>query len=205
MSLSIPQSGETTRHELTRKPGSIASATQRKITFKELWANYPPKKENGKSATPCQSELGVANFENQCAVRMGVCLNNLGINFTSNDGLMDCKKAFNIKGHKPLEHIIRAEELANWLDKHAIAGIKKAVKYKPDTFYKAIHGKTGIIFFLNYYGRQGQIDGGGDHIDLWNKNKTTQDSFEDYGQTLWGLAMQFKYGRADEIWFWAVE
>lgn len=63
-------------------------------------------------------------------------------------------------------HTIRAQELATWLQGN-LAGVKVITG---KNFMDQISGKTGIVFFQNYYeGQEGSLTG--DHIDLWNKNE----------------------------------
>lgn len=38
-------------------------------------------------------------------------------------------------------------------------------------FQEYISGKTGIVFFQDYWQREGETGITGDHIDLWNENE----------------------------------
>lgn len=64
-------------------------------------------------------------------------------------------------------HAIRAQELADWLQVN-LSGVKVITG---ENFMDQIKGKTGIVFFQNYYQRSGEKGITGDHIDLWNKNE----------------------------------
>ena len=78
------------------------------VLFSTLWVNHPAIKG---IINPCTTK-GKINFENQCAIRMGVCLDNSGINIKSFNGA----KCYPGHEHKQ-SHILRAEELATWLEK----------------------------------------------------------------------------------------
>jgi hypothetical protein len=65
------------------------------------------------------------------------------------------------------KHVIRAQELATWLQKN-LNGVKVLTG---ENFQDYISGKTGIVFFQDYWQRSGESGITGDHIDLWNKNE----------------------------------
>ncbi len=76
------------------------------VAFNKLWKNHPTITGND---NPCRTK-GRSNFGNQCAIRLGVCLQNSGIDTTRIPGVARCWH------HKKTEgHIIRAEELAKAL------------------------------------------------------------------------------------------
>jgi hypothetical protein len=150
--------------------------------FDKLWEAFP-------SGKPCSTN-GKANFENQCAIRMGVCLEGAGIN-TQGWPLRRCWQ------HKGKErHILAAEELAKTLSLVSTPGIGKVEKYSGEEGFAKIKGRRGIVFFKNYYGQGLQ----GDHIDLWKGWRTT-----DLGGSITVIFIQgggnYKKG---EIWFWPV-
>lgn len=139
------------------------------MDFDALWRAYPPE------SAPCQSN-GDPNFENQCAIRLGVALQDAGFSLAAFRG------ARCWHGHGA-RHTLRAEELAGWL------------KSKPDDYGPAaIHrnvdahsflGRRGIIFCRNFWGPGNQ----GDHIDLWKLSimRTGDSSY---------------ISRSQEVWFW---
>ena len=144
------------------------------VSFKSLWTWHPA---NLGVINPCTTD-GSINFENQCAIRMGVCLSKAGVPLSSFSGA----KCY--PGHKHNQsHILRAEELASWMKKNpgffGSAEIKRNVK---STDYA---GKKGIIFLMNFWGAGNQ----GDHIDLWNGSKMTRGAPE-------------YFSGAQEVWFW---
>ncbi len=146
------------------------------VAFKKLWERHPA---NLGVINPCTTN-GNINFENQCAIRMGVCLAKSEILTSSFRGA----KCY--PGHKHNQsHILRAEELANWM--------KKQPKYfgnaeiKKNATSSDYSNKTGIIFLKNFWGAGNQ----GDHIDLWNGSKMTRGAPE-------------YFSSAQEVWFWEI-
>lgn len=90
------------------------------ISFSELWNSHP-----GRESSPC-------NFENQCAVRMGVAL-----------------------------AALRAQELADWIAKdQTLFGKKEVYKRKdlPQMSYLNFDGKKGIVFIKDGWGATDHID-----------------------------------------------
>ena len=152
------------------------------VGFSKLWQSYPTDK------SPC-TKNGSPNFTNQCAIRMGVCLEAAGVK-TEKLSVTRCWYHPKADGH-----ILRAEELAKVLS--SVPGVGQVEKYAkgPDGF-RAIENRTGIVMFQNYWGPGSQ----GDHIDLWNKNMLTRD-----------LRLRGRYQPGDggscekaTIWFWRV-
>ncbi len=141
------------------------------ITFNMLWENHPTI--TGQD-NPCTTN-GKLNFTNQCAIRVGVSLAKCGVKTSNLPGATHCWH-----GHDKSEgHVIRAEELANALNKYPISGIQQVQKVNPEEFSKELFGKKGIIFFKDYWRRtnNGKKESfhnrSGDHIDLWNGSKIT--------------------------------
>ncbi|NJO17840.1 MAG: hypothetical protein HC877_19545 [Thioploca sp.] len=105
---------------------------------------------------------------------MGTCLARCGVDTSKIPGVTHC-------GYhkKPQGHVIRAEELANGLNRYTLVGIQKRQLIDPNEFEKVLVGMTGIIFFKDYW--QTEINGkkeefrnrSGDHIDLWNGSRLT--------------------------------
>jgi hypothetical protein len=96
--------------------------------------------------------------------------------------------------HKPA-HILRAEELANWL-KSPFSPFRKVSTFQAKDGFTKIQGKRGIIFFKDYYGPGNT----GDHIDLWNGRMLTRYS------SWFQFALRGGRHYADaEVWFWPVE
>lgn len=127
------------------------------LKFKSLWDNFPDD-------APCDKQ-----FSNQCAIRVGTALAKSGIKTTN-----IVRKQRHCWHHKDSEgHILAAAELADGLNKFAIAGVQKSIELTPENFKSKIAGKTGIIYFQDYWERTTDKKGSptGDHIDLWNGSR----------------------------------
>jgi hypothetical protein len=143
---------------------SILEIELEKITFDNLWSKYPSEIEHVNSKT------GKDEFSDHCAINVSETLYQNNIKLKSFKGAKcysKCPSGDNI-------HAIRAQELANWIDKKPIAGCPKSMSgLTGSNFEQKVEGKTGIIFFQDYWHRSGEKGNNrtGDHIDLWNKNK----------------------------------
>jgi len=141
------------------------------VSFAHLWASYPDEDQ------PCVPSNDEPTFENQCAIRMGIALENAGFDMSSYPG------ARCWHGHNSA-HIIRAQELADWLDQVCPA-VSAAEKLDP--MADNIQARQGIIFCRNFWGTYNE----GDHIDLW-------DGFEmRHGEVEY-------ISKSEEIWFWEI-
>jgi len=76
----------------------------------------------------------------------------------------------------------------------------------PQNFQSLLKGRTGVIFFKDYYQRGSQkfANRTGDHIDLWNKNKIISSSM------WWRSVIEFfnivsDLNASKKIWFWEVK
>ena len=157
------------------------------MDFSKLWDNHPTISAAFLADdAPCLVD-GERAFENQCAIRMGVSLIKSGVSLDSFKGTR-CWH-----GHNP-PHILRAEELANWLSS-PLSPFKKVEKFEGNNGFSTISGKQGIIFFKDYYGPNQQ----GDHIDLWNGSRLPK--FASW------FEFAFRSGRHyanATVWFWPV-
>ncbi|AKJ29834.1 T6SS effector amidase Tae4 family protein [Caldimonas brevitalea] len=148
--------------------------------FHRLWDNHPTGKH------PCSSD-GKSNFENQCAIRMGVAFMNSGIDIRS-WGIRHCWHHDKSEGHA-----LAAEEMANALTRVIVPGMKRVERYTGSDGFSHIKGRKGIAFFKDFYNVTG------DHIDLWNGWRLTS--------TLSPLAVYFRWGSdytKGKVWFWEV-
>ncbi|MCW3160080.1 type VI secretion system amidase effector protein Tae4 [Chryseobacterium oryctis] len=125
---------------------------------------------------PCNKSV----HQNQCAIRMSVALSKSGVDIMSFGGVKCWEK------HEDgFKHILRAQELADWINIHPeIFGkrLKMERKKYPKMNSKSFKHK-GIVFIKDGW------SGGVDHIDLW-------DGIELKG----GTSDYFEKGV--EIWFW---
>ena len=130
-------------------------------SFDLLWLNHPYP------GSPCAAE-----FPNQCAIRMGVALERSGVDMSSFPG------ARCWHGHRP-GHILRAQELADWLSIQGIFGPRTVFRKQRD-----LGDKRGIVFVQNGWGST-------DHIDLWDgPNGAMRAGSPDYLE------------RGNAIWLW---
>jgi hypothetical protein len=138
------------------------------LSTKKLWDAHPYPD------APCDTTL----FENQCAIRMSVALRGAGADLGSFAGAR-CYP--NLK-HAP-RHVLRAQELANWLaGQKALVGT--AAKYKKATHADFV-GRQGIAFIQDGWGPT-------DHIDVWD------------GTALKGGSPDY-FARGKAVWFWDLD
>ncbi len=156
------------------------------IHFKQLWKNHPTITDDDK---PCSTN-GKPNFVNQCAIRMGVCLERSGVQ-TKHWPVRRCW--FHKNGNGDGGHILAAEELAKSLEMVPFSGLFTIEKFSGKKAFENLSGKSGIVFFRNYYGPGSQ----GDHIDLWDGFRLTDwrtvFTIHVYGE---------KYSNSEDVWFW---
>lgn len=167
------------------------------VTFNQLWANHPT---NTGEQHPCRT-LGIANFENQCSIRMGVCLRRSGVQVAAIRGALTCNQA-KLTGHgKGDMHYIRARELAKALRNTSIPGIGPVYSLSnASDFANELDGRRGLIFFNGYWWRHTDTSRPtGDHIDLWNGWRTTAKMLFPWFGWLGG------YNKSSSIWFWEVK
>nr|WP_289237834.1 type VI secretion system amidase effector protein Tae4 [Acinetobacter proteolyticus] len=178
------------------------------VTFKELWANYEegaPYQVNGKAPS---------GFENQCAIRLSVTLHKVGVKmstFSQNnikpEGKAPTLGRIVLKG---MATATRANEMAIWLKTRPVCGIGPAVVITGKDWEKTIKGKTGIVFFGEYWGRDGESSdaASGGHIDLWNGKSLTPNWASTLRFTL-GISRIYRVysdlGASKRIWFFEVK
>jgi hypothetical protein len=160
-------------------------------SFAVLWANHP----NVKGDAPV---LDKAVYENQCAINVGAALMRSGVDLGSFPG------ARSWQTDKP-KYPIRAQELANWF---AAGGGRLGAKTERFTGKevfgevegkRGIKGRTGIVFFQNYWGAGNQ----GDHIDFWNGTRLTRTvSWLAIHARVGSFGLGTDYRGAQSAWFW---
>ena len=160
-------------------------------TFVQIWNNHPTVK--GEEAL-----LDKNIYSNQCAVNLYAALERSDINVKTFHGQLSWQK------NKP-KYAIRAQELANWLAISTVS-IYKVEKYSGKEVFEKIKGRTGIIFFQNYWG----IGNQGDHIDLWNGSRLTDwftwirihARISSFG--VHSVAPISDFEKSQSVWFWFV-
>lgn len=204
--MTVNQSGTV---QTNPKRGSVASCGSVGIvpvTFKELWDNYedkdPPYQVNGKVPK---------GFENQCAIRMIKTFHNVGVkmisfsqNYIKPEGKAPTLGRILLDG---MSTATRANELAKWLDTRPICGVGPKQVITGQKWKDTIAGKTGIIFFGEYWGRDGESAdaASGGHIDLWNGSRIT--GIYSYLRIQWGLNLfgESDLNKSKRIWFFEVK
>lgn len=158
------------------------------IKFKNLWLAHPGTLETGEIAShkkfPCNPVL----YKDQCAVRLSTAAIKAGITFFDYPE-NTCEGTGTFSGSK---YARGAESLANFfLMKFGFNSRKLFLimkdRYLAKSTKEMLFLRKGIIFFRNIQGFQG---GSGDHIDLWNGEKTISGEY---------------FNESDEIWFWEMK
>lgn len=166
--------------------------------FDNLWLNYPDKDALKKTCFNKQLKSS-APFSDYCAIMLSESLIKSGITLNSFKG----SKCWS---HPGLKHALLAEQLAHWLEGNIIQGLGKTEKINPAFFQKELDGKTGIIFFKDYWqrGKETFENRSGDHIDLWNRNKITSSGMF-LRSILEFMGRVSDLNKSKEIWFWEVK
>jgi hypothetical protein len=137
--------------------GRRVMAKRKLPQFVLMWSTYPTE------IHPCDQ-----GWENQCAIRMSLCLIKAGFQLTHYTE-PKCKHG----------HARGAESLANYLWNQV--GIPKIYK-TADQGRKNVAGKTGLLFFKDLTGFRGGV---GDHFDLWNNGLTKTGEYFDACMQTW--------------------
>jgi len=95
--------------------------------------------------------------------------------------------------------------LASNIDKHLPLGFSKKEKIPPSSVQTLLKGKTGVVYFKDYWqrGKESFDSRSCDHIDLWNKDKISgqgvvvREIYEFFG-------LVSDLNKSKETWFWAV-
>jgi hypothetical protein len=148
------------------------------LSYSALWNNHP-----GHNSDPCD----INAFPNQCAIRMGIALEKSGVDLSTFQGER-CWQKLDEKHDR--RHILRAQELADWLSTQTIlVGKVQISKPGPSATYE---GKRGIVFFQNLTDSPEF-----DHIDVWSGHMNVWN---------WkGARRDFPYlyfERCNQVWFW---
>ncbi|MDE8601442.1 type VI secretion system amidase effector protein Tae4 [Marinomonas sp. RSW2] len=169
------------------------------LKFNQLWNDFPEKNIMRARCQNKQSSTSSSPFGNYCAIMLSDALIKSGVSTNS----AKVKKCWSHQGGK---HILLAEEMAKWLNTANIGGINRVEKISPTSFQKDLDGRTGIIFFKDYWqrGNESLDNRSGDHIDLWNKNEISST----------GMFMRSIYeffgavsdlNKSKEVWFWEIK
>ena len=142
---------------------TVPVATPVTVKFQDLWKNYP-------NSDPCVNQkTGKKAYDNQCAIRVGMALEKSGVSFKN---FVGPRCEFGPHGNGM---VLRAEALAQWLRSMPFKGCPASQVYEGKGFHKRLAGRTGIVFFKDYWTRDTDKPNSptGDHIDLWNRDRLT--------------------------------
>ena len=176
------------------------------VEFNDLWRGHPT---NRSDQFPCRVlkptgdlRFGQPRWANQCAIRMGICLKNAGVEPGVLRGAITCDQ------HDPSEmHYLRAEEVARALMNANIPGIGERellAGEKAQGFYDQIFGRQGLMLIKDYWSRRNEPPGRGtgDHIDVWNGYRSSSGWLMQWFSY---LGYYGGYDKARQIWFWEVK
>jgi hypothetical protein len=90
--------------------------------------------------------------------------------------------------HKDIKHALVAEELANWLNKRYLANWPEPINIAGANWATKASGKTGVIFFKDYWLRKGEKTPTGDHIDLWDKDSLVSGGLTGFARFTLGIS-----------------
>jgi Type VI secretion system (T6SS), amidase effector protein 4 len=146
------------RNPEMQKPGNAPLVfhppTRKLPLFSNVWSEHPTIKGDAPL-------LDHKVYENQCAVNLYAALQRTKVDVSTFKGAMSWQK-------DAPKYAIRAQEVSDWLDTGACGFGRSTVPPAVGPF-EVISGKTGVVFFQNYYG-PGMS---GDHIDLFNGTRMT--------------------------------
>ena len=159
--------------------GSVCRIEVEAVKFADLWAAYP-------SSDPCdaKSKDGKLVFGNQCAIRLSFAMKKAGVTFKSYPAKRKCWV------HPEADHILAAKELADWLELQPFVGCRQSESITGESWRDKILDRTGILCFEDYYAPSG--GSGGDHIDLWNKDRLTGGIFFGWARTRFNIVIPFR-------------
>ena len=119
------------------------------IKFENLWNNFPNKETIKKTCTNKQ-KISNKPFSDYCAIMLSDCFIKSGADLS----LFKAKRCWSHSGKK---HILLAEELAVSLKGNPPSGFLPMRKILPGTFQTSLSGKTGVIFFKDYWRRGSEV------------------------------------------------
>ncbi|MCP4486189.1 MAG: hypothetical protein GY820_02550 [Gammaproteobacteria bacterium] len=168
------------------------------LKFKNLWKNYPDERRM-KFACVNKQPTSSKPFGNYCAIILSEALIKPGVSMNNFKG----NKCWS---HSGMRHALLAEDLATWLKAHNLIGVGKTERVAPASFQSNLKGRTGIIFFKDYWQRGNESFGNrsGDHIDLWNKSSITSGSMF-YRSIIESFGFVSDLNKSKEILFWGID
>lgn len=141
------------------KAGSVKTIEHNAITFDQIWNAYP---DNIIHKDP---KTGNDIFSDHCAINVSQALYSNGVLMKSFRGTR-CWQCPTPSPEGKGIHAIRAQELADYLQKRPFAGCPVAIVMSGEEFEEKISGKQGIVFFQDYWQRPGENGRTGNNINL---------------------------------------
>lgn len=168
------------------------------LKFETLWNGYPDK-DVIKESCYNRQDTSAKPFSDYCAIMLSEALLKSGVTLNGFKG----SKCWS---HSGMKHALLAEQLATWLKNNSTKGLGKAEKINPPFFQNELKGKTGIVFFKDYWqrGKESFENRSGDHIDLWNKDQITSSGMF-IRSVLEFLGRVSDLNKSKEIRFWEVK
>jgi hypothetical protein len=153
--------------------GSVCRVDVTPVKFSSLWASYPDSTPyiDPKTGKP------PPGYEDQCAIKVSVAIHGVGIDMKSFTAAN-----VDLKPGRTIGRIVlngkytatRADELASWLKRQPFCGLpQKPENITGEDWATKVKGRSGIVFFADYWARTAENQASGDHIDLWNGEKMT--------------------------------
>lgn len=179
---------------------ALSGSAPKSIKFRDLWDGYPSEKPY---VDPKTGDVP-KGFENQCAIKVSVALHAATVTLSGFRGayvFINNEKA-----------ATRAQDLAAWLRVQRVSGLPLAPQtIAGEDWQQKIKGRTGIVYFADYWLRPGEKKPTGDHIDLWNGSRLTASGLEGALVTIarFGLGINAgpgfsDLGKSKTILFWEV-
>lgn len=167
-----------TKIKTNSTPDSVFHVRHDPVKFAALWANYPDYKPyiDPKTGEPPQG------YSNQCAIKVSVAFHKSGIemkSFTAKTIGVSPKDFGRVEINGKATATL-AVQLAAWLNKRPFCGLpQQPENITGEDWGKKIKGRTGIIYFEDYWMRTNDNESQptGDHIDLWNGSRLTATGF----------------------------
>lgn len=167
--------------------------------FNTLWRNFPDVDKLKQTCFNKQSS-NADPFDNYCAILLSECFIKSGISLEKSSSGQKCWS------HKGARHVLKAQDLADWLNKSRPQGFGKAERISSATFQNTLAGRTGVVFFKDYWqrGNESVENRSGDHIDLWNRDRISGGSMT-YRTIIEFLGLVSDLNKSRQILFWEIK
>lgn len=184
------------------KKGSVHVIKLQPLRFDDLWREYP--RDTLEHIDP---KTGNDSFSDHCAIHLSESLRKCGVGAKSFKGA----RCWNCPSGTAA-HILRAQDLADWLSKKPFIGCPSPVIMTGGDFKERCENKTGIIFFKDYWQREGEKGTSlrtGDHIDFWKDGTLAGGGFlRSFARITLGLAIEgiwSDFKRSTQVRFWEIK